>query len=105
MLVYCAKIGIYRINKCVGPSLGSATANDAFFSSLMDSRRLANRGVTFPSTTAATSSKAVAALSNFWKFFNFKLSHHVNMTPQQGGELFSRYDNHDLPLGFGTYRL
>ena len=55
------------------PSLGSATANEAFFSSLMESSNDANRGVTLPSTNAETSSKAVAALSNFWKFFNFSL--------------------------------
>jgi len=47
------------------PSLGSATTSETFFSSLTESRRLARRGVTLPSMIAATSSRAVAALSNF----------------------------------------
>jgi hypothetical protein len=55
------------------PSLGSATARDTFFSSLIESSKLARRGVTFPSIMADTSSRAVVALSNFWKFFNFSL--------------------------------
>lgn len=42
---------------CV-PSLGSATASDAFFSSLIESKIPDNRGVTFPSTTAAVCSRA-----------------------------------------------
>lgn len=56
------------------PSFGSATARDTFFSSLIESSKEASRGVTFPSIKAETSSNAVAALSNFWKSFNFKLS-------------------------------
>ena len=55
------------------PSFGSATAKDTFFSSLISSRRLDRRGETFPSTNEATSSRAVAALSNFWKLFSFNL--------------------------------
>jgi hypothetical protein len=55
------------------PNLGSATANEAFFSSFKLSRSLASMGDTLPSTSAATSSRAVAALSNFSKCFNFKL--------------------------------
>lgn len=41
------------------PSLGSATAKEAFFSSLIDSNRFDSRGVTFPSTNAAVCSNAV----------------------------------------------
>lgn len=55
------------------PSLGSATAKEAFFSSFKVSRSFANRGETFPSTNAATSSRAVAALSNFSNCFNLRL--------------------------------
>ncbi len=62
-----------RENVGAVPSFGSATARDTFFSSLMESSNDASRGVTFPSTRAETSSNAVAALSNFWKSFNFKL--------------------------------
>ena len=46
------------------PSLGSATAKDTFFSSLIESSKPDNRGVTLPSTRAAVCSRAVAALSN-----------------------------------------
>src|SRR5271155_1493019 len=69
------------------PSFGSATAKDAFFSSLIESNSFANMGVTFPSTRAATSSSAVAALSNFWKILSFNLQQrlpislrHTNLT-------------------------
>ena len=55
------------------PSFGSATAKETFFSSLISSRRLARRGETFPSTREATSSRAVAALSNFLKLFSLIL--------------------------------
>lgn len=55
------------------PSLGSATAKDAFFSSLRVSKSFASMGETFPSTSDATSSKAVAAESNFSKCFNLRL--------------------------------
>ena len=40
------------------PSLGSATANEAFFSSLIESSIPAKAGVTFPSTIAALCSNA-----------------------------------------------
>lgn len=40
------------------PSLGSATARDAFFSSLIASSMPASVGVTFPSTIAALCSRA-----------------------------------------------
>ena len=43
---------------CIIPSLGSATANETFFSSLIESSNVDNRGVTFPSTTAAACSRA-----------------------------------------------
>ena len=43
---------------CVIPSLGSATASETFFSSLIESSNVDNRGVTFPSTTAAACSRA-----------------------------------------------
>ena len=55
------------------PSFGSATARETFFSSLIESSRDASLGVTLPSTRAATSSKAVAALSNFWNCLSFNL--------------------------------
>lgn len=55
------------------PNFGSATAREPFFSSLRESRSLASMGETFPSTRAATSSSAVAALSNFSKCFNLSL--------------------------------
>ena len=55
------------------PSLGSATARDTFFSSLIESSKLDSRGVTLPSTRAAVCSRAVAALSNLWKSFNLRL--------------------------------
>lgn len=42
-------------------SFGSATAREAFFSSLIDSRSLASIGVTFPSVNSATSANATAA--------------------------------------------
>ena len=61
------------IYEVIIPSFASATARETFFSSLIDSNRLAKRGVTLPSTIEAASSRAVAALSNFWKFFNFIL--------------------------------
>ena len=48
------------------PSLGSATANDAFFSSLIESSSVANRGVTFPSTNAAVCSKAVLVSTRYF---------------------------------------
>jgi hypothetical protein len=47
------------------PNFGSATAREAFFSSLSESRSFASVGETFPSTSAATSSSASAALLNF----------------------------------------
>ena len=63
------------VNSCLYlPSFGSATASEAFFSSLIKSNRPDNLAVTFPSTKADTSSKAVAAESNFWKSFNFNLA-------------------------------
>ena len=43
---------------CIIPSLGSATANEAFFSSLIESSNVDSRGVTLPSTTAAACSRA-----------------------------------------------
>ena len=42
------------------PSLGSATARDTFFSSLIESNNPDNRGVTFPSTRAAACSSAMS---------------------------------------------
>ena len=41
------------------PSLGSATASDTFFSSLIESSSVASRGVILPSTNAAVCSNAV----------------------------------------------
>ena len=63
------------------PSFGSATANETFVSSLIESSNDANRGVTLPSTIAAVSSSALTALSNFWKFFNFNLSNVRDQNP------------------------
>ena len=48
------------------PSLGSATANETFFSSLMPSRRVERRGVTFPSTRAAVCSRAATVSTAKW---------------------------------------
>ena len=50
-------IEIHRVNIFI-PSLGSATANETFFSSLIESSKPAKRGVTFPSTSAAVCSSA-----------------------------------------------
>lgn len=46
-------------------SFASATASDAFFSSLRESRKDDSSGVTLPSPRAAASSSADAAFSNF----------------------------------------
>lgn len=62
------------------PSFGSATAKDAFFSSLIESNSFASIGVTFPSIRAATSSSAVAALSNFWKVLSFNLQRRLSIS-------------------------
>lgn len=48
------------VNKQIVPSLGSATANEDFFSSLSESSSVVNRGVTFASTSAAVCSRAGA---------------------------------------------
>ena len=91
------------------PSLGSATASETFFSSLIVSRSDARRGVTLPSTSAATSSSAVAALSNFWKFFNFRLwkmgpSVYVRQLWRAfAGSLYIR--RYATTRSIGTYRL
>jgi hypothetical protein len=55
------------------PSFGSATANDTFFSCLIESSKDDNLGVTLPSTSAAVCSRAVAALSNLWKSLSLSL--------------------------------
>lgn len=56
------------------PSLGSATANDTFFSSLIESSKPDRRGVTFPSTSAAVCSKAMRV-----SHFNYTLGHCMSM--------------------------
>lgn len=54
-------------------SLGSATANDAFFSSFRWSRKPESVGVTFPSVSAFASSTAAAELSNLRKCLSLSL--------------------------------
>jgi hypothetical protein len=51
---------------------GSATARDAFFSSLRVSSSEDRVSVILPSVIATISLRAAAALSNFWNFFNLK---------------------------------
>lgn len=48
----------FRVLQAI-PSLGSATAKELFFSALIESSKLASRGVTFPSINAALCSNAV----------------------------------------------
>ena len=79
----------WALTPSILPSLGSATAKEAFFSSLSESSSVESRGVTLPSTSAAVCSRAfhsqravayndvesvpVDALSNLWKSLSFKL--------------------------------
>lgn len=55
------------------PSLGSATASEAFFSSFKVFNSVASEVETLPSVRLAASATATAAESNFWNCFSFSL--------------------------------
>jgi hypothetical protein len=65
--------------KLIIPNLGSATAREAFFSSLTESSSDASSGVIFPSTSDEISSRAIVALSNFLNCFSLSLNPHVSI--------------------------